>query len=307
LLTRLKNDAAVAIEFDSLDVFQYNFQAALWTMGGDEALKKVLDAFKKDQQNAPLFAESGNRRPEVFRKIVEQQFGTPETIDFPLISKVISDPSIDSSIKGSAVVAMLDSDISPSQEAELRGILRRNLESSANEMYLNSVFALARLGDPADTRRVVADVTATDVDRAVAALTAVRVTQMTEGANAFGWAIAAVEKEARFNDKPEVRLAAIKALRPSIYYRRLDSSIRTLADRLVNDGNEQVRAEAAIALGLGSLERRWDVKAVLEKARGDDSALVQRAANNSLKGDVGEVQYRRVDTAWRIRKMASQP
>lgn len=285
LLKMLREDADTALEFEALDIFQYNFEALSVAFGNDRELADVLHKFRGDTVNVALFRSEGNRRPETFRNIIKKQFYGAGRLDFPAINELLRDPSIDPSIKGSAVVALLDSGMSRQQEEVLRDILHPNLDDTSGGMYLTSVIALARLGGAQDSERILADVTGPDAERAVGALTAMRVTQMTEGPDAFASAISAVEKEAKTDSDPGVRLAAIKALRPSVFYRRLRTAIQTLSNRLEHDEDEQVRAEAALALGLGSLECRDDVKVwLLTARRTDSSSMVQAAADNALKG-----------------------
>lgn len=281
LLKDLQEDAEIAKRFNSIDVFLYNFEAMSLTFKGDKALSDALNSFKS--QNVILFEPEGNRRPELFRNIIEKQNNGEAPLDRTQINDLIRDPSIDPSIKGSAVVALLGTELSEKDKEEQREIFREYAKDPSSDIYLTSVIALARIGNTEDRKRIEADIK--DPDKGRASLIAIRVAQNTEGQDVFSSSVDALAETATSNSDPETRLAAIQALRTFALRRRYPSAIKALSQGLIKDSNEDVRIEAATALGLGTLERRGDIRAALRQAAlRDSSPEVREAATFALSG-----------------------
>ena len=281
----LQEDARIALKFGFFDVFQYNFEVLSVTLVKPE-LANVLREFRTNPEHAALFEPLGNRRPETFRKLVGSQFTNSEPIDFPLIGKIVEDPALDPSIRGSAIVMLLESKLNSPQKADFQKILRTQSADPANVLSLAATIGLARIGTDKDRARIMANSRSSDENLAVMSMTALRVAQITEGASKFSWAIRPLAKIVNSAKQPAVRQAAIQALRPSIYYLRNPFAIVTLSNILKDDSNpDAVRAEAARGLGVGTLEQRFDVRGVLLTAAKDPSSeLVRQSAIISLKG-----------------------
>lgn len=284
LRTTLKEDAATALEFDSLDVFQYNF-AVLQLAYANTELAVVLNEFKTSPENSAFFTGFGAKRSAAFRNIIEKPLLGKGTFDPAAAIELLAETSVDSSIRGSAVVALLDSKLNSDQTTKLRDRLRKNAEEKSSDIYLTSVIALARIGSTEDRQKIADDVKSPDSDIAIAALNAIRVAQITDNTNPFGWTVPTIAEIATSSKDPELRQAAILALRPAVYYYRRVIALRALTSALQRDVSSEVRAAAADALGLGRLEMRLDVRFALIRAiQTDLSNAVRTAADNSLTG-----------------------
>ena len=283
LLKTIQEDAAIAKEFDALDIFQYNFEVLRLGYARNAGLTGVLNKFQTE--NLEFFNQ---RRSRAFQNVIEKNILGRGTFDAADAMELAQDTSVDPSIRGSAVVALLDSELNPDQNSAFLAFLRANASDKNSEVYLTSVIALARQGTDEDRNNIASNVTSTDADVASAALSGIRVAWITNNTSRpFTDSISSIAHVAKSSSDAELREAAVLALRPAALYFREKTAIRTFTDVLKEDGSYNVRVEAAAALGLGNLENRPDVRlALLKASREDASPEVREMANKSLTGRI---------------------
>ena len=281
LLTTLNEEGERARKFSFKDVFQYNFSVLSATYKSNKSLSAVLEKFKSD--NPDLFVQQSKQSPDLIGKLAEQETTGKLVLTRDEINGFLRDDKLDPSVRGSAAVALLTTNLNEEQKEEERKIFREYGDDASSDFYLTSVIMLARIGTAEDQEKIRASILSSDIDRSVTATKAIRVAATTEGLETFLPAIDELAQVSRDTNKAtEIRLGATEALRPFALYRQDQVAIDVLKASL-KDPEVKIRLAAANALGLGVLETRDDVyNALIRASRHDLDANVRIEAKLSL-------------------------
>ena len=279
LQQELENEAKFARESGFRDTFQYNFGVKQKAYADDVGLMEILSNFKNNAQNADLFKEVGEIKPEMYDDVIGAQFEIPGEVNLDNIKKVLRDEDIGPSLRGSATVGLLNLRLDDSTRNELTQYFQSQTENSP--IFRTSLVARARLDD----RSLYQDLqTNSDQARVILMIEAIAVARIADDRDTFSEASQALTDVASRNKDPLIRQSAFSALR-AFAYRSDQTAINALLTGVRKDPNPAVRFWVAVSLGVGDLEDNGSVRKVLRLvATRDSSSDVRRAANSSLSG-----------------------
>lgn len=280
---QLEREARLARNGRFFDTFQHNFAVKAAVHRKAPTIRGLLARFRRDAKNQDLFIAVGASTPEMFDDVVQAEFQISTEVSLNNIKKVIKEEALSSSVRGSATVALLN--LKPDDDTlnEMRSYYREQARSPSSKIFASSVVALARIGDENDRRRLYDNIINSKDPRQVTTLMdALAASAIIEGAEGLSGGVSILANVANSNADPEVRAAALNALRPFAYQRH-EAAIAALARGVKKDPSPLARTSAARALGFGHLKHNITARTVLiDVARTDSSPVVRHTAEVSL-------------------------
>ena len=281
LREELEAAASHARNGEFFDTFQYKFALKSELYRDIPELMKVLSEFRLKAENETLFQPIGKLKPEMFTDVVRRQFETSKDANLDNIRLVVQEENVSEGIRGSATVALLNGPLQDDFRKDMAAYYRS--QGPESPIFSNSLIALGRLGEAQDISKLYRYVTDESADnQRLVAMQALALTQLIEGPDSLPGGAKTLASVATGDQDPEVRAFAVQSLRPFVYYQD-QVALDALFDG-ADDQNSAVRAQVALALGVGQVERGKKVRDVLRRLMADSSPEVRRAAYLSLTG-----------------------
>lgn len=267
----------------SFDSFQYNFAIKEEIYGDIPALAEVLKQFRSDSKNKDLFAEVGDAGLKEYRESARAQFEISDQINTGAIKSILKDEDLSPNVRGSAGVALLNLKLDHETREELLKYHRKQLENPSSLILPTSMVSLARIGDDNDKKKIIDLVLNGEKYQRLIAMEAVAAAQLIDGPGAVPEGVQALSTVAQTDEDPELRKAAVFALRPYAYQDE-QVAIKTLMTS-AKDPVKEVRVEAVAALSVGEVEDQPRVRKLLwSVVRSDPVQFVRQTAILSLRG-----------------------